>query len=502
MNTVYLLVAVLIVFVIYLLCKQSEGAKVIFTTLLIIVLGVGTFYSGIEINKYYSATGGIIGQISGIFNTNEIEVGDNLEIKLNNIELTKVDEESYVARFEETDEDKIIHLAEGKNYNVYVNDIPCLNLETSMPNVISANYTYNFYSENQELILSDTINFKFAFNDKSTVVLVTTKGGAEAVKYWNYYFNKNDVVITLKEIENQEDFESNFSDLNLGENESLVTYYFDEDLAGFQVVATGAKLNPIEIEMPEGIQFNGWKVNDEIVDTSSYIVNENTSFHADYIELVHLELRAGTSQSYTVLDSGYYAQGTTLLDCLGYTLPDTAMTNLGIEIYDGNMSMDWEFDSKVEDIAGGVLYISSLTMQASPRTFFNSGFDTETRRYQITDLGLSESVDLSYVTGCYVSEIEIENINTQSNISLVQKDFGQYSPTSYFYSGDKIWTTKDGGTEEKDFSLTYQLDSNLNLIIEVSENLLGDRGSVVVNSYRFSLVNLIIEFSPNVFYLV
>ena len=184
MNTVYLLVAVLIVFVIYLLCKQSEGAKVIFTTLLIIVLGVGTFYSGIEINKYYSATGGIIGQISGIFNTNEIEVGDNLEIKLNNIELTKVDEESYVARFEETDEDKIIHLAEGKNYNVYVNDIPCLNLETSMPNVISANYTYNFYSENQELILSDTINFKFAFNDKSTVVLVTTKGGAEAVKYW------------------------------------------------------------------------------------------------------------------------------------------------------------------------------------------------------------------------------------------------------------------------------------------------------------------------------
>ena len=101
-----------------------------------------------------------------------------------------------------------------------------------------------------------------------------------------------------------------------------------------------------------------------------------------------------------------------------------------------------------------------------------------------------------------MSEIEIENINTQSNISLVQKDFGQYSPTSYFYSGDKIWTTKDGGTEEKDFSLTYQLDSNLNLVIGVSENLLGDSGNISANSYRFTMVDLLIEFSPSVFYLV
>lgn len=497
MNTVYLLVAVLIVFVIYLLCKQSEGAKVIFTTLLIIVLGVGTVYSGIEINKYYSATGGIIGQISGIFNTNEIEVGDNLEIKLNNIELTKVDEESYVARFEETDEDKIIHLAEDKDYNVYINDIPCLNLETSMPNVISANYTYNFYSENQELILSDTINFKFAFNDKSTVVLVTTKGGAEAVKYWNYYFNKNDVVITLKEIENQEDYESNFSDLNLGENESLVTYYFDEDLAGFQVVATGSKLNPIEIEMPEGIQFNGWKVNDEIVDTSSYIVNENTSFHADYVELVYLELRAGTSQSYTVLDSGYYAQGTTLLDCLGYTLPDTAMTNLGMEIYDGNMSMDWEFDSKVEDIAGGVLYVKNLSMLIDR----NINFYPYSNTYTITNLGIEESIDLSYVTNCWFTELEISN--TRKHIILGHMDFGQYSPTSYFYSGDKIWTTQDGGTIEEDFDLSYHLDSNLNFIIDLSDNLLSSQGEGMgMLKYEFSLLGLCIEFSPSVFYLV
>ena len=492
----YVALAVVAIVVIIWACIKFPQGKIFVGTILGIAILCFTFYAGIELNFYYSASGGIYGVITGIFDTNTVEV-DDVTFKIQNLELTQNSDDLYTAQIMTDD---VISLEKGKVYSLYVNDVPTKTLNFSS-NYIQARYSYSFYDNKQQLLENDSLFINFAFYTNSTFIEIYTEGGSQAVKYWNYWFNKNTFVITIEETGYVQDGKIVSSEIT-NDSENVVAYFIGDELYEYQVVATGSKLNPIEIEMPEGIQLNGWKVNNEIVDTSSYIVNENTSFHADYVELVHLELRAGTSQSYTVLDSGYYAQGTTLLDCLGYTLPDTAMTNLGIEMYDGNMSMDWEFDSNVEDIAGGVLYISSLTMQANPGGFYSSQINTETRQYQITDLGLSESVDLSYVTGCYVSEIEIENINTQSNISLVQKDFGQYSPTSYFYSGDKIWTTKDGWTEEKDFSLTYQLDSNLNLIIEVSENLLGDRGSVVVNSYRFSLVNLIIEFSLNVFYLV
>ena len=494
----YIALAVFAVVVIIWACIKFPQGKIFVGTILGITIICFTFYAGIQLNFYYSSSGGIYGAITGIFDTNTVEVSD-ASFRIQNLELTQVSGDTYSARILTDD---VISFEKNKVYGLYVNDMPSKTLNFSS-NYIQSKYTYSFYDNKQDLLESDSLYINFAFYTNSTSIEIYTEGGSEAVKYWNYWFNKNTFVITIEEMSYVQNEDLTFSKLTT-DNESLVTYYFDEDLAGFQIVENGTKLNPIQIDMPEGIQFNGWKVDDENIDLTSYIVNKNTSLHADYIELVHLELRSGDPQNYTVLDSKDYAKGTTLLDCLGYTLPDTAMTNLLIEIYEGDMSIVLGFDSKkVEDIAGGVLYIGDLSMMIdTKRVFYSRNFDEETRKYEMTDFGISETINLSDVVGVYVTQIEIENISNGQHILLLQNDFGQYSSTSYFYRGEKIWTTSDGGTVEKDFSLTYKLDSNLNLIIEISENLLGDRGNVVATTYKFSMLGLIIEFTPNVVCLV
>ena len=77
-----------VILIIYACIKYPKGGKwVLFGILIVGYLGV-TAYSIVQLNYYYKAEGGIIGQITGIFNTNEVEVVDNLKFDFNNVELT------------------------------------------------------------------------------------------------------------------------------------------------------------------------------------------------------------------------------------------------------------------------------------------------------------------------------------------------------------------------------------------------------------------------------
>lgn len=506
MNSLYLIIGLLVVFIIYLVCKQNQGLKIVFCVAISLVLGVGTYYSGVQINKYYSASGGIFGQISGIFNTNKAEqIDDDLSFKIYNIEMKKVDEYEYVAKVVI---DKGFKLS-SKNHCVYVNNIPCLNREINQPNVISADYTYNFYSENQELILSDALNLKFAFDENSTTLLISTKGGSTAVKYWNYFFNKNSIIVSIEEIKNEEEVTPEIKDIVLKENQRLATFYIEENLIGFQVVNTGSKLKEINLNAPTNIQINGWKVNNETVDISNYTVTQNVSFEADYIELMYLELRTGRPNEYEILDTGYYTAGTTFLDCLGYNLPYSVMSNLLIEMYDGNYTMETiGFDKNVEEIAGGVVYLNNIEIMQYPGEFSSHRFDSSTKSYVINNASVSDVVDLNLIKNVGFDRIEISYPTENREIILSQKDFVK-SENIYTYQGNKIWTTTSGGKVEEDFSLSYNIDMNLNLTLTASNNFItsipptsDDYFGTVKPEYKFKLSILRIEFLPSIFYLV
>ena len=494
----YIALAVVAVVVIIWACIKFPQGKIFVGTILGIAILCFTAYAGVELNFYYSASGGIYGAITGIFDTNIVEV-DNSSFKIQNLELTQDEGDTYSARILTND---VIVFEQNKVYGLYINDTPAKTLSFST-DYIQAQYSYVFYDNQQNVLENDSLYINMAFYTNSTSIEIYTNGGEQAVKYWNYWFNKNTFVITIKEAGYIKDENIHFSNLSIGNDESLVTYYCGEQLVGFDIVKNGSKLEEPS-NFPANIQINGWMVNDEPVDITNYIVNDNTEFHADYTELIYLELRTGTLQSYTIIDSGYYNSGTTFLDCLGHRLPYSVMTKLLIELYDGNYDMNVDFGTNVEDIAGGIVYINGLSIISNELSFASTQFDSK-NQHTFYPLGnIEEEVDLSYVSSCYVTYVKITHkyYAGDSEITIYRQDFQRTTPTSYSYYGDMTWRNDAG-----EFTFSYMLDSNMNLICEASDNLITDAnidsGTVqVLDYYRFTISGFTIEFSPNVFYLV
>ena len=73
---------------------------------------------------------------------------------------------------------------------------PCYDVETASDYVV-ASYEYSFLDENFVELCHDTLSIKFSFYNNATYLSVSTSGGSTAVKYWNYYFQKENFVIEI-----------------------------------------------------------------------------------------------------------------------------------------------------------------------------------------------------------------------------------------------------------------------------------------------------------------
>lgn len=159
------------------------------------VLIVTSAVSIVNLNRYYNAQGGIRGILSSVINgENKGEIVDN-SVSLNNVMLTLDEDGNYSAKIIP---EKQLELDAEKIYSVLVNGLPCSYVE-DYPDYILAKYEYNFYDKEQAY-KTDTLEIYFTM-DKQTVVEVLTRGGSEMVKYWNYYFNRNDFVIKIIEVD-------------------------------------------------------------------------------------------------------------------------------------------------------------------------------------------------------------------------------------------------------------------------------------------------------------
>jgi len=180
-NWIYLiLIAIVIVTVLVCIIKFPQARVYVFTFLVIILVGA-TIYSGVNLHYYYSSEGGIFGYISGIFDTNVVEV-EELSFSLKNIEMTQESEEIYSAKV--LNPSAISKLEVGEEYSVYVNGQPCSNVTTAS-DYVTANYEYSFLDEEMTELCHDELSIKFAFYENGTYMSVSTAGGSTAVKYWN-----------------------------------------------------------------------------------------------------------------------------------------------------------------------------------------------------------------------------------------------------------------------------------------------------------------------------
>lgn len=179
--------------ILYVLKKKSRPYII---TALCGILLVTSCISLVNLNRYYSARGGIRGMLSSVINgENKVEMIEENKISLKNVMLTQDTDGNYSATIIPQTE---LSLQSGKVYNVFVNNSPCGYVESSHDYII-AKYSYNFYDKMQNY-KNDTLEMYFSI-DKSTKLEILTRGGEEMVKYWNYYFNRNGFVITIKEVE-------------------------------------------------------------------------------------------------------------------------------------------------------------------------------------------------------------------------------------------------------------------------------------------------------------
>jgi len=203
--------------------KNFRVGKYVLITIFTIGVVALTTFSGIQLNYYYNTSGGIYGAITGIFKTNEVTIVDNIAYEFTNTELVQVgDTDTYSASIIINE---VMELENNIEYDVFVNDVPCDYVQNSTDYVL-ANYIYCFYDEEFNVLCEDTLTFRFAFYTNSTHLKVSTNGGADAVKFWNYYFNKNKFIVSLKAKQYNDNATSNYVEGDIS-NFAKVTFISD-----------------------------------------------------------------------------------------------------------------------------------------------------------------------------------------------------------------------------------------------------------------------------------
>ncbi len=271
---IVLLIALVVIIIA--LIKFPNARVYIFTILLICLVGLGA-YSGIMLNSYYSAEGGIIGTIHQFVNPTQVEIVDELKFNFTGIEMRSVTETRYRASTSTTD---IVNVPVGSSYVLLVNDLPCNVSESdSSSDYLIANYMYTFMDENRDEILTDTLVIRIAFNNLNTTISLETNGGSECASLWNAFFNKNGFELTLTT--------DRYVDTNTGldygtgdtSNYAVVTFVNKEEIT-YEVYTLGSEIN---LPVIDDIEFIGWSYNDNYIN-NDFIVNEDIVLEAVYFE--------------------------------------------------------------------------------------------------------------------------------------------------------------------------------------------------------------------------
>lgn len=268
-----LILAVVILLIIFAI--KSKAFRFVLITvvyLLVIVTGILSYF---QINKYLKASGGVIGEITDIFtNKNELEQND-LKFDFKNVVL-KQNGDCYEAKFIS---DNVVTIEDSNLLDLYINNRK-IDIQEFNKDYLIADFNYNFYDVNKNLILNDTLMLRFAFYEKQTTFIVQTNGNSEASKKWSYFFNKNGFVVELKK--NPDKTESSLIlsqfvklDFTLAEEsdiQTLKTLY----LKPGRKISSDFKINSNRYNI------TGWKKDTESIDIFNTVFNENTTLTAVY----------------------------------------------------------------------------------------------------------------------------------------------------------------------------------------------------------------------------
>lgn len=268
------LIALVIVAVIWLIVTHKEARIYVYWVLFIVVTAL-TSYCIVQTVGYYTARGGIYGDIGDLDSPNEIVVVSEYEFDVRNIILTEQGKE-YSATMTAN---VVLELDPDSGYGLFVNNLPCISTEYAT-DYITGEYRYNFYNSSNEVVCYDTLTLNLAFNQNYMSLKISTEK-AEAVSYWQSYFNKNNFVVKISKLDDLDD------DVKYGEgdisNFRIAKYYVNGEVAATRVYELGDKMEDLKsIYMGDNNDqhVSYWTLNGERVDFDTMVCNDNYEFHA------------------------------------------------------------------------------------------------------------------------------------------------------------------------------------------------------------------------------
>lgn len=295
-----IIVVVAVFLVGYVYITKPKAKTAILTLLVLATLGL-TVYSGYQIYFYNNTKNQMFGTYNSETINNQVIVKD-LDFDFKNIEMLATGNgNEYAVKITTNDAFSLT----ADSYIVLVNNMPCDYIEiSSAGDYVLATYQYNFYNDNKDLILNDTLTLRFALSPNSTTFTLTTQGGADAVALWNSYFNKNNFIVTLKE-----STASEAPDISYGEGEVtfvVANYYAEGELYLTQVYRPGES---VSFPTYDDMYFSGWATTEDGPVVPSHTITEDINFYAkldkvytneQYLDMALAEMQNG------VLDLSLY----------------------------------------------------------------------------------------------------------------------------------------------------------------------------------------------------
>lgn len=188
------LIALAILAVVYLCVKHPNGKIVIFTVIAVALFG-SAVYSANYIYSYNAAQNKTAGKLEiAENNKNNVNV-TNGTITITDLEMLGTGNLHEYSATIITDD--IFATNKNKVLAVSVNEGP-VNYVYSHNSAVNVQYSRNFYKPDLSVDCNDTLDIKISLFPKFTQVILTTQGGPEAVKHWNYYFNNYEFKIKIE----------------------------------------------------------------------------------------------------------------------------------------------------------------------------------------------------------------------------------------------------------------------------------------------------------------
>lgn len=256
---------------------QFKPVQSLFYGIVFLALIVSAVISFGNLNVYYASKGGVIGEITSIFEKNKVEIieeENELKFDFRNVVLMKNANGKYSASMTS---ETLLKLDASEDYFIYVNNEPCTTVSCEERDIY-ATYSYAFMNREDgeyKVLSDDVMTFYFALYDNYSYLYIEVENGDITSGLWNAYFNKNDFKVRIVKVDSSFYNKAEYKNVRL----------FSKDFEIIKTIKIKENTNYITPHIEyNGVNYKFWKnTNNEIIFDPILVTKNIDLYGIDYI---------------------------------------------------------------------------------------------------------------------------------------------------------------------------------------------------------------------------